>query len=285
MSIYLGKNKVGLAIKNLKETIPENEQAPDKAILFQSENSFSLSNANGQKNWDGTIEYSIDNINWQTWNGESINGGQNGNYYRLYLRGSNNTKLSGGQENSRFIFVGTKIKCTGNFQNLLSYQSTSLTSLAPSAFQYLFTRCHNIDFNIILPFTTLANYCYANMFSYCTSLTTMPELFATTLANYCCQQMFSGCTSLVTAPELPATTLANYCYSYMFSGCTSLTTAPELSATTLAPNCYADMFNGCTSLTAAPELPATTLAANCYSRMFYGCTSLTTASKLPAISC
>lgn len=193
-------------------------------LSFIGNEDFTLKTNNTTKNWDGTLEYSTDATNWNTWNGTEISSSGS----KLYLRGTGNTKISDGSPNSRFIFTGTgtlKIACEGNIENLLDYETISAGG-----------------------HPTMANDCYANMFLNCKSLTTAPALPATTLANGCYYQMFYGCTSLTTAPELPATTLAEYCYRYMFYGCTSLTTAPELPATTLAVECYQGMFYGCTKI-------------------------------------
>lgn len=216
-------------------------------LSFLGNEDFTLKTANTSKNWNGTLEYSTDTTTWNTWNGTEISSAGN----KLYLRGTGNTRITGGSGNYRFIFTGTnalKIACKGNIENLLDYETVSAGGNP-----------------------TMADNCYRFMFQSCTSLTTAPELPATTLATMCYNRMFIDCTSLTTAPALPATTLAEDCYSNMFYGCTSLNTAPELPATTLAKYCYQYMFKGCTSLTTAPALPATTLTNGCYQEMFYGC--------------
>ena len=248
-----GGKSSGLYVWKKYEVIP--------CLSFIGNEDFTLKTNNTTKNWDGTLEYSTDATNWNTWNGTEISSVGN----NLYLRGTGNTKITGSSTNSidyKFVFTGTdalKIACKGNIESLLDYETVSAGG-----------------------HPTMANYCYASVFLGCTSLTTAPALPATTLTDNCYDGMFYGCTSLTTAPELPATMLTDDCYMSMFQGCTSLTTAPELPATTLAERCYAYMFGDCTSLTTAPELPATTLATDCYGGMFYGCTSLTTAPELPA---
>ena len=219
-------------------------------LSFIGNEDFTLKTFNTTKNWNGTLEYSTDKSTWNTWNGTEISSVGN----KLYLRGTGNSRITGGSNNYRFVFTGTsalKIDCEGNIENLLDYETVSAGG-----------------------HPTLADYCYGYMFSGCTALTTAPELPATTLAIGCYSYMFYGCTALTTAPELPATTLARECYLGMFSGCTALTTAPELPATTLANHCYKYMFQGCTSLTTAPALPATTLGDYCYNNMFAGCTKI-----------
>ena len=251
-------------------------------LTFLGNEDFTLKTNNTTKNWNGTLEYSTDKLNWNTWDGTEISSAGS----KLYLRGIGNTRIT---EYSRFVFAGTsalKIACKGNIENLLDYKTVSVgghPTMAGYCYSQMFYGCTALTTAPELPATTLARNCYDNMFFGCTSLTTAPELPATTLANGCYNCMFYNCTALTTAPALPATTLAMNCYSNMFHGCTSLTTAPELPATTMADSCYSRMFEDCTSLTTPPSvLPATALADSCYRYMFYGCTSLTTTPALPA---
>ena len=193
-------------------------------LSFLGNEDFTLKTDNTSKNWDGTLEYSTDAVNWNTWNGTAISSAGS----KLYLRGTGNTKITGDSTRYRFIFTGTsalKMTCEGNIENLLDYATVSAGG-----------------------HPAMAEYCYRSMFDGCTSLTTAPELPATTLAEGCYFSMFDSCTALTTAPALPATTLANYCYAYMFHGCTALVTAPALPATTLAEGCYYNMFSGCTKI-------------------------------------
>ena len=193
-------------------------------LSFIGNEDFTLKTNNTTKNWDGTLEYSTDTTNWNTWDGTAISSVGS----KLYLRGTGNTKITGTSNNTRFVFAGTsalKIACKGNIENLLDYETVSAGG-----------------------HPTMADYCYNAMFFGCTALTTAPELPATTLGSSCYQYMFVNCTSLISAPELPATTLAEGCYLAMFQGCASLTTTPALPATTLAVACYASMFVNCTKI-------------------------------------
>jgi len=223
----------------------------DLFITFTGTESFTLKTSNG-KMWNGTIEYSTDANTWTEWDGSSSTAISSGTGNVLYLRGKNNTHISGTTSSSiysSFVFTTTgTIACTGDIRTLLDYENPENT--------------------------TMDNYCYYFMFKNCTALTTIPALPATTLVANCYNSMFGGCTSLTNAPALPATTLADYCYQNMFYNCTSLTVAPALPATKLAINCYSNMFRNCIALTAIPALPATTLATSCYRYMFYGCTKI-----------
>ena len=255
-------------------------------LTFSSPNSFTLKVNDATKHWDGTLEYSTDASAWSTGDGTTtLSSATSGSDNVLYLRGTGNTVITGGNSNYKWVLTGSDISCIGNIENLLDYatvESGVHPTMAASCYEPMFDGCTSLTQAPALPATTLAEGCYASMFSGCTSLTQAPALPAATLADYCYYGMFNGCTSLTQAPALPATTLASSCYMQMFSGCTSLTQAPDLPATTLADYCYAFMFNGCTSLTQAPALPATTLAIGCYYGMFNGCTSLTQAPALPA---
>ena len=191
-------------------------------LTFSSPQSFTLAINNTTKNWDGILEYSINAKDWSVWDGTTTL--SSGSDNKLYVRGTDNTKITGGS-NNRWVLTGSNISCRGNIETLLNYQ-TVLNGEHPP----------------------MANYCYTYMFYDCHSLIKAPALPATTLANNCYQNMFSNCGSLTTAPKLPATTLANSCYDAMFSDCTSLITIPALPATTLATSCYSSMFYNCTKI-------------------------------------
>ena len=257
-------------------------------LTFSSPNSFTLAVNGATKHWDGTLEYFDSNKTWTTWDGTTtLSSVDNDGEHVLYLRGTGNTQITGFYQIPRFSWVltGSDIKCVGNIENLLDYEtveSGAHPTMATWCYHFMFNGCTALTQAPELPATTLTDYCYSSMFLNCKSLTQAPVLPATTLANYCYLDMFNGCKSLTKAPALSATTLADYCYQYMFGSCTSLTQAPALPATTLANSCYANMFNGCKSLTQVPELPATTLAGSCYESMFNGCTSLIQAPALPA---
>lgn len=222
-------------------------------LTFSSPSTFTLNVTDNTKHWDGTLEYSTDITNWGTWDGTTILSAQSdGTKYVLYIRGSNNTYITGNTVSTvAWVLTGSNIFCNGNIENLLDYQ-TVVSGNHPN----------------------MANYCYSNIFYGCSSLITAPTLPATTLAKSCYYGMFHDCSSLTMAPELPATILEENCYYYMFYGCASLTTAPTLPATTLAKSCYHSMFRDCTELVTIPVLPAITLASGCYVYMFRNCTKI-----------
>lgn len=246
-------------------------------LIFSSANSFTLSVKNLLKNWDGTLEYFTSDSAWTVWDGtKTLVANANEGEYALYLRGTENTVITGNNGGSWYL-NGTDVKCIGNIENLLDYatvESGAHPNMSASCYEGMFDGCPSLTQAPALPATTLAASCYAIMFRNCTNLTHAPILPATTLAASCYESMFEGCTSLARAPELPATTLADHCYSCMLQSCPSLTQAPSLPATTLPGYCYYQMFRNCANLTRVPALPATTLADSCYRAMFHGCVSL-----------
>lgn len=192
------------------------------------------------KNWDGKLEYT-NGAEWTEWDGSEISSGRNSKGRCIYIRGTGNSKITGGTYSSdvKWSITGTNVTCNGDIDLLLDYATVKKGN-------------HPV----------MVNYCYSKMFQGCTSLTTTPSLPATTLTDNCYYSMFSGCTNLTTAPSLPATTLANYCYNSMFLGCTSLTTVPLLPATTLKNGCYTTMFFNC------PKIKLSTTASGTYTKSY-----------------
>jgi hypothetical protein len=206
--------------------------------------------ATGGKFWNGTIEWSTDAVNWNTWSGGNISASENN---KIYLRGTGNTKVGYSSNTKHFTLTGNNISCIGNIETLLDYQ-TVVNGQHPS----------------------MARYAFAYLFYNCANLVSAPELPSESLAVQCYQGMFMKCANLVSAPELPATGLMGFqqAYQSMFEQCTSLTTPPRLPATGLSLNCYSSMFKGCTNLDKLPSLPATYLYSGSYQGMFEGCSKI-----------
>lgn len=163
---------------------------------------FSLKTKNGSKNWNGTIFYSTNNIDWFEWHGEEIASSPNG---RLHLRGNGNTYISttsyigSGFDNNFVLTENKKISCVGNIEALLD--------------------CREVNEG---NHPKMNNNCYAGLFKDCTSLTSAPTLPATKMVRDCYKAMFSGCTSLTGVIKLPATELAEGCYDMLFQDCNAL---------------------------------------------------------------
>ena len=252
----------------------------DTGLEFKSTSQFVISVSSRQ--WNGAMEYCNSKNGWKTWTGGSIAAGEFRGQYYLYVRGRNNTKITGA-ENAQLAWSlsvqdsAAGVECNGNIENLLNYttvQQGQHPTMANYCFTYLFKQWTNLITAPSLPATTLTLRCYNRMFQECSRLTNPPELPSTSIAESCYDMMFVGCTSLITAPSLPATTLAKNCYWGMFNGCTSLELPPSLPATTIAYGCYQNMFYGCANLIGLPQLPALTLQPYCYTNMFYNCSKI-----------
>ena len=252
----------------------------DAYLTFSSTNAFKIAAVQA---WEGTLELHRRNDLNPT-SPRRRGGGGRCREYKLYLRGTNNTCITGGKFGWKLDATGA-VACSGNIETLLDYvlvDNGGHPAMADNCFADMFKNWKTLIRAPELPATNLAKYGYQSMFEGCTALTNAPALPATTLANNCYDAMFQGCTALAQTPALPATNLATYCYQSMFKDCTALTNATPLTAGTLTNYCYHSMFAGCTSLTQAPELPATNLAKYCYYKMFSGCTGLANAPALPA---
>ena len=256
-SVFVGNNKI-----YSKEVTPTS----DPFLTFSSPNSFTLSVSNSTKNWDGTLEYSIDKSTWDIWTGTTVlSSSLDGQNNVIYLRGSNNTKITGGDGvqyvdyAQRWVLNGSDISCIGNIENLLDYQQVQ-QGIHPS----------------------MGKVCFGGLFKDCVSLISPPMLPAVTLNTCCYGGMFRGCINLLTAPELPATTLTASCYAGMFADCYSLTVAPSLPA--INPDiplyyCYSSMFENCSSLSTIPSLTSIYTAGWGYYKMFKGCSLVKISSE------
>lgn len=260
---------------------------------FSSDSTFTLATSNGQKTWNGTLEYSTDKVTWAEWDGTTtLSAGQYREVYAIFLRGTANSYLTSFEDipgitsTYPWAITGTSVSCSGNIENLLDY-NTVANGLHPNlgnyAFAEMFSGCTALIAPPELPSPVLARYCYYKMFYGCTALTRAPDLPAMNTALDCYDSMFYGCVSITKPPKIYATKMAQQSCEYMFAGCTALTEAPELPATVLAYSCYAEMFYGCTALVRATPLPAATVAGHCYTGMFEGCTALETLPMLPAV--
>jgi len=266
-------------------------QSSDKHVTFSSPNEFQLGLYNHIWNGEGTLQYSTDKFNWQTWNVQNditavLQSATE--CYEVYIRGISNTHTATITEEqlsaSVFTTTDNEVSIEGKLDWLLNYNSEyvncgncellfSGNSVKDASGLYL---CEHLGGEGI----------YNQMFSSNEILISPPQLPATTLTKNCYSQMFEGCIGLDSVPSLPAETLIEGCYQGMFFGCESLSNVPELIAKTLAKNCYYQMFCGCTSLKGAPYLPASIMAESCYQEMFEACTSLmkTTSFKIQSLA-
>ena len=203
---------------------PTPPATPTNSVIFYSPYEFKMKIANNTKNWNGDLQYSTNNSTWTTWNGTTVlTAVLSDNYYKIYLRGVDNTYLTGGSYSSTkgFRFLGSNIMCKGNLNTLLKWNLSGVT-MASYAFSGLFAQVSNVDFDVTLPSTSLSEYCYYYMFYYCYNMTKAPSLPAQNLRKYCYGSMFYGCANLQSLPSLRATALQENCYRSMFYGCNAI---------------------------------------------------------------
>lgn len=259
-------------------------------ITFSSPESFSLGTYNvvtsstGHKFWDQLIEYSIDAINWNEWDGSQIESSQYIDTNCLYIRGIN--RYIGSNDNRwRFRFNGSNISISGSISVLLNYDTTP-QGVQPYALSAIFDRNLGITDcrDLILNAPSVEN-CYSYMFYQCTNLLYPPiiEPKNSILEYQACYQMFKGCTSLRYAPELSALTIGESCYQGMFEDCYALAAAPSiLPATSINYRSYALMFANCKSLVYPPEIVCMNAEESCR-YMFGGCDLLVVAPTISTV--
>ena len=247
-------------------------------LKFESPESFTITSKSGVggKTWDGEIEYCNDGLNWQIWNGETINANKLADSdvgeknYVIYLRGYNNTNLTGfdvfygsdGFEHS-WLIEGQNVSCKGDIRTLLDWDKyESITEAEDCAFMSLF----------------------ANN----SSLVDAPLLEFKSLGQKAFQSMFENCTSLVNPPDLPASTVCFYSYCNMFRNCKSLKKTPVFGRINedyyLTMSCYEGMFQNCVNLESICIIPAYNIEDFNHSRrvfryMYDGCTKLKISDK------
>ena len=282
------EGKDGLSEVNVKVSVEALPVVPTDAVIFYAQDEFTIEVNDHTKNWNGSLYYSTDYSSWFEWNGvDVLTSVKTGLWHKIYLRGSSNTYLTGGDygTNKQFVVSGGGIYCNGNLNNLLD---TINPVLGNFAFANLFYLCRTICFDVSLPSLTITNSCYYNLFYGCSSLVKAPNLPATSIKNASYRQMFYQCASLKIAPELNATSVNEASYRSMFSGCTSLIQAPSsLPATLIYNYSYESMFNSCRSLSRPPIISATSIYSSgglSCTGMFSGCSSLNVLPKLNIIS-
>jgi hypothetical protein len=108
-------------------------------LTFQSDSPFTLRVNDNTKHWDGTLNYSTDLETWSEWDGTTplISSVDN----KLYLRGTENTVITGNSQSYGWVLEGSNIECIGNIENLLDWEaveSGNHPSMEPYCYAYLF---------------------------------------------------------------------------------------------------------------------------------------------------
>lgn len=241
---------------------------PVDCVIFSSPTDFTLYVVDSKQYWDGIVEWSTNRINWNIWDGKTIlHPASQGNEYKLYVRGYNNSIITGpsaGSQRGAWHTTGSNISISGNLMTLLNWRNYIKgipQTMGSYAFYCLFGKNDTIQSEEVI-----------NSIQDASNLVLGDK--DTILATSACRSFFQHCKKLKYAPKLPAITLTERCYSSFFQRCTSLINAPKLPATTLAENCYNSTFYECASLINLPALPATTLPKACYAYMFANCTNI-----------
>ena len=191
-------------------------------ISFSSASPFTLKMYNSTSYlWDGTMEYSVDSINWNVWDGTLIDGTN-----KLYLRGTNNTKAKGLV--NWMVFDGNGISVAGNVETLLDYktvQAGNHPTIAESTFQWIFRNVLAITdaSGLIIGCSVIPkNGCYG-MFEGCSNLEKPPIFKAKDLYDLAYYEMFWNCTKLNAISAMPETSAErDRCYGSMYKGCVKI---------------------------------------------------------------
>ena len=152
--------------------IIEGKQIDVPYIVFISPKSYCIS---AGKSWDGTIEYSLDKINWHDWDGSQIESNI------IYMRGYGNTVITGQRNisgtNASWIFkTKDKLICRGNIETLLDYKICSKGEHPPmgkSCYDSMFKGCWRLTSLDLTNWNTSQVINMSNMFKGCTSLRTI----------------------------------------------------------------------------------------------------------------
>lgn len=136
-----------------------------------------------------------------------------------------------------------------NCTSLLNTPELPAKNLTTNCYMRFCLGCTSLVKAPILKSINLAPYCYYAMFMNCENLVDFQSILpATTLTNYCYDSMLVN-TRLVIAPKLPATILTYSCYGFMFEFCSNLEVAPELPAKDVLGRSYYQMFKDCPKIT------------------------------------
>lgn len=213
-------------------------------LTFSGPYPFELVSGDGSRiGWDGTIEYSTDGTSWFEWNGiTALESGVSGSKNVLYVRGSNNTVITGPDSTSAgqgWHFSSPGISIDGNIAMLLDWETVDngdLPELGDGAFWCLFSfgtssedaRKEYLEhsYGLILPWLTLSPHCYHSMLQGNNLLCDAPILPATVLSYQCYGGMFQK-TSISMLHDLPVIEMPDLCYRSMYAGCSNI----KLSAT------------------------------------------------------
>ena len=120
-------------------------------LTFTSEQPFSISVNNSEKNWNGALYYSTDTRRWSEWNGTTtIPSRISGDKHKVYMRGINNTVITGDTNDNNWVLNntnGANIYCSGNIETLLDWRTVAKgkhPSMDLACFRSLFSLCDSL---------------------------------------------------------------------------------------------------------------------------------------------
>lgn len=265
----------GLSAVNVKVDIRLTPQIPTDCVLFYSFNPFYM--YTNSKGWNGTIYYSNDHSSWDIWNGEKIYPSFDGQFYKIYMRGKDNTHLNTSYNNNgRWRLYGFGITICGEFTKVLDFEVEK--TLDSSAFFYLFAINHNLDCkDLTITRDTLSISCCQQMFYQCYGLVNAPKLVVSNYESQSCQDTFYECVSLQNIPFSLQGSAKGSAFSGTFDGCSELKRCPPIRNFTLsnAGSLFSSTFRNCSKLETIPALIITgSLPSQFYQYMFSGCSKI-----------
>ena len=189
----------------------------------------------------GTMEYSLDGVNWTSYDlttKPSVSVNPNSN---IYLRGTN---FINNAVNNSVINFTKDYTVGGNFMSLSNYSTMgSVTTIDSSnnTIQYAFKQQTHLVSAADLNFgnvTTIGQRGLYGIFEGCTSLTNVPDLSnVTTIGVYGLSNTFNNCTSLTTGPDLSnVTSIGSSCLDSALQNCYKLSTATAPNISDLTQN-------------------------------------------------
>ena len=142
VSVFRKGEKV---FKKAKESVASGWPVPYLSFIEENSEPFTLKTNETSKSWNGTLEYSTNTSTWVVWNGTQISSSNDG---KLYLRGTNNTVITGKAAKKSFVFTeNKKIKCVGNIENLLNYKTVEQDrhpTMGVGCFEDMFKLCSSL---------------------------------------------------------------------------------------------------------------------------------------------
>lgn len=178
-------------------------------------------------NGGGTLKYSLDGVNFETYDfatHPTITVPAGGN---LYMKGAKTNPIY----NQMKFSMDVNHSIGGNIMSIVDETNyTTMTSMPNNAFYQLFYGDTNLIDVSLLNFGNVTSTGFRS------------------LGN-----MFQGCTSLVTVADISNITSAGeQSFVHTYYGCTSLTTTPDLSnITSVGSQCFDETFYNCSSLNVA----------------------------------